>query len=154
MIAPGTHAPDFTLKDSFGRDRSLSGLLTQGALILYFYPADFTPGCTAEACTLRDLQTEIRRAGLTVVGVSPQSEDSHRRFKEQHKLPFTLLSDPDKKVIKLYDVDGPLGFGVRRATFLLDQRGVIQDAVLADFRISRHEEFVRRAAALRRGGDQ
>jgi peroxiredoxin Q/BCP len=150
MLSPGIRAPEFTLKDQNGRDQSLNALLRDGALILYFYPADFTPGCTAEACTLRDLQTDILRAGLHVVGVSPQDQDSHKRFKEKHSLPFTLLSDPEKKVIRLYDVDGPLGFGVRRATFLIDQRGTIKDSVLADFRIQRHEEFVRRAVAVRR----
>lgn len=152
MLTPGTRAPDFSLEDESGRIRSLRELLGGGALILYFYPADFTPGCTAEACSLRDLHTDIRRAGLQVAGVSPQDSASHRRFKDQYKLPFTLLSDPDKRVIRLYDVDGPLGFGVRRGTYLIDQQGTIQDAVLADFRIGRHEEFVRKASALRRAG--
>jgi peroxiredoxin Q/BCP len=122
-----------------------------GPLILYFYPADFTPGCTKEACDLRDLHTKILSAGLKVVGISPQSPESHRRFREQHSLPFTLLSDEDKAVIRSYDVDGPLGIGVRRATFLLDAKGKIVDAVLADLRISRHQEFVQKAIAAREG---
>lgn len=150
MLSAGNRAPDFALRDHSGREQSLAALLANGPLILYFYPADFTPGCTAEACSLRDLQTDIQRAGLRVVGVSPQSVESHQRFREKYSLTFTLLSDPDKKVIKQYDVDGPLGFGVRRGTFLIDQRGVIQDAVLADFRIGRHENFVRRAVEVRR----
>ena len=82
------------------------------------------------------------------MGVSPQDADSHRRFREQHRLPFTLLSDADKSVIRMYDVDGPLGFGVRRATFLIDQARYIRDAVRADFRIGEHEAFVSRAIAL------
>jgi peroxiredoxin Q/BCP len=150
MLSPGTQAPDFTLEDQFGRETSLTALLRDGPLILYFYPADFTPGCTAEACMLRDLQTDIQRAGLRVVGISPQDRDSHSRFRQQHNLPFQLLSDPMKHVVKLYDVDGPLGFGVRRGTYLVDQHGRIEDAVLADFRISRHEEFIRKAVAMRR----
>ena len=150
MLKPGDRAPEFTLQDQLGRERSLTSLLGDGALILYFYPADFTPGCTAEACTLRDLHADIQRAGLRVVGVSPQYPQSHRKFRDKYNLPFTLLSDPDKTVIKMYDVDGPLGLGVRRATFLVDQGRVIQDAVLADFRIGRHEEFVRKAVALRK----
>lgn len=150
MLKPSDRAPEFTLQDQDGRERSLTALLGDGALILYFYPADFTPGCTAEACTLRDLHADIRRAGLRVVGVSPQFPQSHRKFRDKYHLPFTLLSDPDKTVIEMYDVDGPLGIGVRRATFLVDQSRVILDAVLADFRIARHEEFVRKAVALRK----
>lgn len=149
MLTPGERAPEFTLPDQDNRERSLTSLLGDGPLILYFYPADFTPGCTAEACTLRDLHTEIQHAGLRVVGVSPQEPESHRRFRDKYTLPFTLLSDPDKTVIRMYDVNGPLGIGVRRATYLVDQARMIQDAVLADFRIGRHEEFVRNAVALR-----
>lgn len=148
MLKPGDRAPEFTLPDQDGRERSLTSLLGDGALILYFYPADFTPGCTAEACILRDLHADIQRAGLRVVGISPQPPESHRQFREKYHLPFTLLSDPEKAVIRMYDVDGPLGIAVRRATYLVDQGRMIQDAVLADFRISRHEEFVRNAVAL------
>ncbi len=150
MLTPGSRAPEFTLPDQNGRDRSLTSLLSDGSLILYFYPADFTPGCTAEACSLRDLHTDIQRAGLRVVGVSPQSVESHKRFAQKYGLKFTLLADPGKTVIKMYDVDGPLGIAVRRATFLIDQGRIVQDAVMADFRIGRHEEFVRKAVELRR----
>ena len=149
MLKPGERAPEFTLPDQDSRDRSLTSLLGDGPLILYFYPADFTPGCTAEACTLRDLHTDILHAGLRVVGISPQAPESHRRFREKYSLQFTLLSDRDKTVIKMYEVNGPLGVGVRRATYLIDQARTIQDAVLADFRIGRHEDFVRNAVALR-----
>lgn len=149
MIESGSLAPDFELPDQDEQPQKLSKLLQQGALILYFYPADFTPGCTQEACSLRDLHDEILRAGLKVVGVSPQDAASHRRFRERHSLPFTLLSDVDKSVIKAYGVDGPLGIGVRRATFLIDRGRKVLDAVLADLRISRHEEFVRRAVQAR-----
>jgi thioredoxin-dependent peroxiredoxin len=127
---------------------SLSNLLRRGPLILYFYPADFTPGCTREACAIRDLHTEIEQSGLEVAGVSPQSPDSHLRFREKHRLPFTLLSDPDKFVIRMYDLQGPLGIGVRRGTYLIDQARYIRSAVLADFRISLHEDFIHKAVAL------
>jgi peroxiredoxin Q/BCP len=153
MLKPGERAPEFTLPDQDSRERSLTSLLGDGPLILYFYPADFTPGCTAEACTLRDLHTEIQHAGLRVVGVSPQAPESHRRFREKYSLPFTLLSDRDKTVVRMYEVDGPLGIGVRRATFLIDQGRIVQDAVLADFRIGRHEQFVRNAVALRQSAE-
>jgi peroxiredoxin Q/BCP len=148
MLTPGERAPEFTLPDQDERDTSLTTLLQRGSLILYFYPADFTPGCTREACTIRDLHAGIQRVGLTVVGISPQDPATHRRFREQYQLPFVLLSDTDKAVIRMYDVNGPLGFGVRRATFLIDQARHIRDAVLADFRIDAHAGFIARAVAL------
>lgn len=148
MLAAGQRAPEFTLPDQDERDVSLTSLLNRGPLVLYFYPADFTPGCTREACLVRDLHHEIRQIGLQVVGVSPQSPESHRRFRERHSLPFTLLSDVDKAVIRMYGVNGPLGFGVRRATFLIEPSRLIRDAVLADFRITDHEAFIRKALIL------
>ena len=151
MLTSGEKAPDFTLPDQDGRKRRLCELIDGRPLILYFYPADFTPGCTREACDLRDLHTRILASGLRVVGVSPQSPESHRRFREEHSLPFTLLSDEDKAATKAFDVDGPLGIGVRRATFLIDGKQRIVDAVLADLRIGRHQEFVERAIAAREG---
>lgn len=148
MLAIGARAPEFTLPDADGQATSLSNLLRDGPLVLYFYPADFTPGCTREACQIRDLHSDVVAAGLTVAGVSPQSPESHRAFREKYKLPFTLLADVDRFVIKMYGVQGPLGFGVRRATFLIDQARRIEDAVMADFRIGEHEAFVRKAVAL------
>lgn len=149
MLKAGSKAPEFVLQDSDGNDVSLSDLLADGPLILYFYPADFTPGCTKEACSIRDLHKDIQAVGLRVAGVSPQDPESHSRFQDEHKLPFTLLCDPDKVAIKMYDVDGPFGVAVRRATFLIKQDRTISDAVLADIRIGRHEEFIRKAIMLR-----
>lgn len=148
MLAIGARAPEFTLPDADGQATSLSNLLRDGPLILYFYPADFTPGCTREACQIRDLHAELDAAGLKVAGVSPQSPESHRAFREKYKLPFTLLSDVDRFVTKMYGVQGPFGFGVRRATFLIDQARHVEDAIVADFRIGEHEAFVRKAVAL------
>jgi peroxiredoxin Q/BCP len=147
MLAPGNRAPDFTAPDQKNEPLSLSGLLKNGPLILYFYPADFTPGCTWEACALRDLHAQLLAARVTVAGVSPQAADSHAAFAAKYALPFTLLCDPDKVLIKAYDVRGPLGFGVRRASFLINTAGMIEDAVLADLRIGRHEAFFRKVAA-------
>ena len=149
MIKAGERAPEFTLPDETGSDRSLTGLLSAGPIVLYFYPADFTPGCTRQACILRDLHAEIDSAGLRVVGVSPQSPNSHARFKAKYQLPFVLLSDEQKTVIKMYGVNGPLGIGVRRASYLIDASRRVRDAVLADFMIARHAEFVRKAIMLR-----
>ena len=148
MLAVGDRAPEFTLPDQDERDVPLTSLLNQGPLVLYFYPADFTPGCTKEACIFRDLHSELTNAGMNVAGISPQSPESHRRFREKYHLPFRLLSDPEKAVIRMYDVNGPLGLLVRRATYLIDPGRVIRGAVLADLRIAEHEAFIRRALAL------
>ena len=148
MLDIGGRAPEFTLPDHTGQVVSLSTLLRSGPLILYFYPADFTPGCTKEACSIRDLHTAIQEAGLNVAGVSPQAPETHRKFREKYQLPFTLLSDTEKIVIKMYDVLGPLGLGVRRGTYLIDPARKIRSAVLADFRIGLHEDFIRKAVAL------
>jgi len=149
MLDAGAKAPEFLLNDHEGKETSLSDLLQSGPLILYFYPADFTPGCTKEACSIRDIHNDIQSVGLQVAGVSPQDEDSHRRFREEHQLPFILLSDPEKIAIKMYEVDGPFGVGVRRATFLISQDRKIQDAMMADVRVGRHEEFIKKAVILR-----
>ncbi|MBV8784571.1 MAG: peroxiredoxin [Gammaproteobacteria bacterium] len=154
MLPMGGRAPEFTLPDQDERNVSLSTLLRPGALILYFYPADFTPGCTREACAIRDLHAQILQVGLEVAGISPQSPESHRKFREKYQLPFTLLSDVEKFVIRMYNVQGPLGFGVRRATYLIDQARYVRAAVLADFRINEHAEFIRRAIALSAGGNR
>jgi peroxiredoxin Q/BCP len=98
---------------------------------------------------LRDTNTEIERAGLRVVGISPQSPQSHSKFKAKYKLPFVLLSDEQKTVIKMYGVNGPLGIGVRRATYLIDASRRVRDVLLADFMIGRHADFVRKAIMLR-----
>jgi peroxiredoxin Q/BCP len=149
MIKADERAPEFTLPDETGKDRSLTELLSAGAIVLYFYPADFTPGCTRQACMLRDLHTDILSAGLRVVGISPQSPKTHAKFKAKYQLPFVLLSDEHKTVIKMYGVNGPLGIGVRRATYLVDGSRRVRDVVLADFRIGRHSDFVRKAVMLR-----
>jgi peroxiredoxin Q/BCP len=154
MLKAGERAPEFTLPDETSTDRSLTQLLSLGAIVLYFYPADFTPGCTRQACVLRDLHTEIESAGLRVVGISPQSPASHAKFRAKYQLPFVLLSDQHKAVIKMYGVDGPLGLGVRRASYLVDGGRRIRDVVLADFMIGRHADFVRKAILLRAANPQ
>ena len=152
MLKAGERAPEFTLPDETGTDRSLTELLSTGAIILYFYPADFTPGCTRQACAFRDLHAEIQKAALRVVGISPQKPESHAKFREKHRIPYVLLSDEHKTVIKMYGLNGPLGIGVRRATYLIDGSRRVRDAVLADFMIRRHTDFVRKAIVLRTAG--
>ena len=149
MLKIGSKAPEFVLANDRGGETSLTELLRDGPLVLYFYPADFTPGCTREACSIRDIHDDIQAVGLNVAGISPQDTASHERFRDKHELPFILLSDPDKVAVKMYDVDGPFGVGVRRATFLINQDRTIQDAVLADVRIGLHQEFIEKAIVLR-----
>jgi peroxiredoxin Q/BCP len=148
MLDSPDKAPEFTLPDQDGHDVSLTALLKDGPAILFFYPADFTPGCTREVCSIRDLHREISHAGLTVAGISPQSPESHRRFREKHNLPFTLLADETKEVIKMFGVNGPLGFWVQRVTYLVDQNRMIRSRVKAHFSIAEHEDFVRKAILI------
>ena len=150
MLAVGARAPEFTLPDQDGRDTSLTTLLNHGTLVLFFYPADFTPGCTREACSIRDIHRELTRAGLNVAGISPQSPESHRRFREKHGLPFTLLSDETKEVIKMFGVNGPLGFWVQRVTYLVDSNRAILGRVKAHFSIAEHEAFIKQAIEARK----
>ena len=149
MLNVGDVAPEFILPDENGNEVSLTERLQQSAVILYFYPADFTPGCTREACAIRDIHSDIQSVGLEVIGISPQDAESHKRFKEEHDLPFTLICDPDKVAIRMYDADGPMGFGVRRITYLVSQGQRIQGALCADLKIGKHEEFIKRAIVLR-----
>jgi peroxiredoxin Q/BCP len=150
MLATGTQAPAFALLDDEDHLCKLQDVLKKGPLILYFYPADFTPGCTREACSLRDLHDDLVATGLTVLGVSPQSTESHRRFRAKHKLPFNLLSDPDKTVIKAYDSDGPFGISVRRTSYLIGSDGRIRDGLVADFGVKEHTKFFQQAIDLKR----
>ena len=142
MLDVGDIAPDFVLLRDGGESVSLDELLADGPLILFFYPADFTPGCTAEACDIRDIYPDIKAANASVVGVSPQSIGTHQRFKSTFNLPFPLLADPEKAVIKGFGVNGPIGFGVRRATFLINEEKCIVHRVVADFLIKRHSRFI------------
>lgn len=144
MLRIGNTAPDFELKDQFGSIVTLDQLVTNGDLILYFYPADFSPVCTAEACAFRDNYIGVSGVGAQVVGVSPQGVDSHRRFSNSFAIPFPLLADPRKRVIRAYGVDGPLGFGVRRATFLIDGSKVVRNRVVSDLFVGTHADLLKK----------
>jgi peroxiredoxin Q/BCP len=102
----GDKAPDFEAKDDSGSGVTLYEALKNGPVVLYFYPKDETPGCTAEACSFRDNWSDIKGLGASVYGVSSDSVESHRKFKEHRSLPFTLLSDPGKSIRKLYGATG------------------------------------------------
>ncbi len=127
----GERAPEFELMDDEGNLRKLSDYRGQ-TIVLYFYPRDNTPGCTKEACSFRDAYADFREAGVEVIGISPDSEQSHAKFKSKYELPFTLLADPDRSVCKAYGVWGPKKMagreyeGVYRTTFVIDPDGVIK----------------------------
>ena len=142
MLDVGDTAPDFELAGKHGEVITLDDLLSKGPLFLYFYPADFTSVCTAEACEIRDRHQDLRAVGANVVGVSPQRESSHDRFRDRYDLPFPLLDDRQKEVIRAYGVNGPMGLGVRRVTFLINPDKKIANRVVADFRVKRHMNLI------------
>ncbi len=120
-------APDFSLNDQDDNQRTLKDFAGKW-LVLYFYPKDDTPGCTVEACSLRDANDNLIKAGAFVVGISRDDEDSHRKFKAKHQLNFTLLSDPTKKTIVAYGSWGKKMFGkegILRKTFIINPKGEI-----------------------------
>lgn len=123
-------ATDFTLPDQDGNDVTLSSLRGQ-KVVLYFYPRDNTPGCTKEACSLRDSFPDLRGLNATVIGISPDSVESHKKFAEKHALPFTLLSDKERTVMQAYGaygekkLYGKVTVGVIRTTFLIDEDGKV-----------------------------
>ena len=131
ILTEGTKAPDFTLTDKEGHPVSLSDYAGR-RVVLYFYPKDNTPGCTREACAFAAAYEGFRAKDVAVIGISRDSEASHRKFAEKYHLPFLILSDPDTTVIKAYDVwqekklYGKIGFGVMRATYIIGADGVIQ----------------------------
>ena len=132
-LAPGDQAPDFTLPDADGRQVSLSALRGQ-RVIIYFYPAAMTPGCTKEACDFRDSRQDLSEAGFAVLGISPDSPAKLAKFAEREGLTFPLLSDPDKTVLKAYGaygekmLYGKKSVGVIRSTFVIGADGAIERA--------------------------
>ena len=127
MLQIGDVAPQFSLKTGDGDVFSLADLKGEKALVLYFYPKDDTPGCTAEACSFRDQYEDFKDLGAEVIGISSDSEASHQKFTQKHRLPFPLLADTDGKVRKLYEVPRALlGLLPGRVTFVIDKNGVLQ----------------------------
>ncbi|MBC6990269.1 MULTISPECIES: peroxiredoxin [Hymenobacter] len=127
MLQVGDKAPDFTLKTTSGDSFRLSEQRGKRNIVLYFYPKDDTPGCTAEACSFRDQYEDFQELGAEVVGVSSDSEASHQKFTQKHRLPFPLLADEGGKVRKLYEVPRVLlGILPGRVTFVIDKHGVIR----------------------------
>jgi len=150
-VAEGRPAPEFSLTSDSGDTITLSSL-KGSAVVLYFYPKDDTPGCTAQACGIRDAWGDFERAGATVLGVSPDGETSHVKFKEKYELPFTLLADPDHAVAEEYGVwvekrnYGKTYMGVQRSTFVIDATGKVAK-VMRNVKPDTHAEKVLGALA-------
>lgn len=134
MLQAGTIAPDFNEKDQSGQLVSLSSFRGK-KVVLYFYPKDDTPGCTAEACSFRDHYESLSSKGFVVIGVSPDNEKKHAKFVEKYALPFTLIADTEKNVAMAYGVWGRKKFmgkeydGILRTTFVIDEQGVIEKVI-------------------------
>ncbi|MCF4968971.1 peroxiredoxin [Nostoc sp. CMAA1605] len=125
-IKVGDTAPDFTLPNQNGSTVSLSDFRGKKSVVLYFYPKDETPGCTAESCAFRDQYEVFQGVGAEVIGVSGDSSESHQRFAAKYNLPFTLLSDKGDKVRKLYGATAAFGLFPGRVTYVIDQQGTVQ----------------------------
>ncbi len=151
MVAEGDPAPDFTLTSDAGEDVSLSDFRGR-PVVLYFYPRDDTPGCTTQACGLRDAYDELERAGAVVLGVSPDKPRRHAKFKEKYRLPFTLLADTEHEVADRYGTWGEKRYqgrtyiGVKRTTFVVAPDGTVAK-VMPDVKPASHAEDVLRALA-------
>jgi peroxiredoxin Q/BCP len=134
LVEEGAPAPDFTLTSDAGERVKLSELRGK-PVVLYFYPKDDTPGCTAQACGIRDVYSDFRQRGAIVLGVSPDDEASHVKFREKYSLPFTLLADPDHEVAEEYGVwkernmYGKKSMGIERSTFVIDAEGNVSKAM-------------------------
>ncbi|HQH18609.1 MAG TPA: thioredoxin-dependent thiol peroxidase [Bacteroidales bacterium] len=134
MLQKGDKAPDFKGTDENGKIITLSHFKGK-KLVLYFYPKDQTPGCTAEACDLRDHYPLLLKQGYDVIGISADDEKSHQKFIEKNKLPFSLIADTDKKIIMAYGVWGLKKFmgkeyeGILRTTFIIDEEGIIEEVI-------------------------
>jgi peroxiredoxin Q/BCP len=133
----GQPAPEFTLSDQNGGSVSLSSL-KGGWVVVYFYPKDDTPGCTAESCSFRDSFEEFTDAGAKVVGISSDSVESHKAFATKHNLPFTLLADTDGSVRKAFGVGKTLGLIPGRVTYVIDPEGVVRHKFSSQFKPKSH----------------
>lgn len=154
MLKEGDKAPEFSLKDSNGNTVSLKNFHGK-KVVLYFYPKDDTPGCTKEACSFRDNLPEFGKLNAVVLGLSADNEQSHQKFASKYDLPFTLLSDPDKKVIQEYDVwkeknmYGKKSMGIERTTFIIDENGRIMK-IFPKVKVDGHVEEVKEAIGMRK----
>ena len=144
----GDTIPNFIAKDTNGSDFDIATIVGHKPLVIYFYPKDNTPGCTAQACSFRDQYEDFKDLGAEVIGISSDSVSSHQQFTRQFKLPFILLSDSDKKIRKLFGVPtGMFGLIPGRVTYVTDKNGVVQmifDSMLATKHIPKALEAIKK----------
>jgi len=144
----GDSIPSFKAKDTNGDDFDSQNLVGHKPLVIYFYPKDNTPGCTTQACSFRDQYEDFKDLGAEVIGISSDSVESHQKFSKQYKLPFILLSDPDKKIRKLFGVpSGMFGLLPGRVTYVTDKKGqiiMIFDSMMASKHIPKALEAVKK----------
>jgi peroxiredoxin Q/BCP len=139
-IAVGDKAPPFTASAHTGQPVSLADFLGKQVVVLYFYPRDGTPTCTAQACGFRDAYADFTAAGAVVIGISGNSIESHRQFADQRRLPFLLISDQDGALRKAFGVPKLLGFVPGRTTYVIDKEGVVRHKFTAHFKAHPHIE--------------
>ncbi|MEN0020253.1 MAG: peroxiredoxin [Planctomycetota bacterium] len=148
MLKAGDKAPMFEAEADDGSTFRVADALQRGPVVVFFYPGDFTPLCTKQVCMVRDDFSQLKQAGVTVVGVNPASAAKHGKFSAAHSLPFPLLADAGKQLAKAFGATGPLGLGTRRVSFLIGTDGVVVDAVESNLGLGKHEELLKRAATL------
>ena len=140
-VQEGMKAPAFEAQDQNGTLVRLVDFQGKSSVVLYFYPKDDTPGCTAQACSLRDGFAALKAAGAVILGVSADTSQSHKAFAEKFHLPFSILADPDKRIIGAYGVKMPLLGFAKRVTFLIDRQGIVRK-VITDTRTKDHDQQV------------
>ena len=138
MLKTGATAPNFTATLDDGRPFELASFRGSKNVVLYFYPKDFTAGCTAQACSFRDNYDAISEFDALIFGVSGDSETTHASFKEKHELPFPLIADPGRLAHELYEATGLIPWMTPRLTYVIDKAGVIRAAIRHDFRVQQH----------------
>lgn len=138
MLKVGVTAPDFTATLDDGSAFELSNFRSEKNVVLYFYPKDFTAGCTAQACAFRDNYDPISGYDALIFGVSGDSERTHASFKARHELPFPLITDPGREVHRLYEATGLIPWMTPRLTYVIDKAGVIRAVIRHDYRVHQH----------------
>ena len=153
MLKPGDQAPPFGGRDQRGDDVRSEALLAKGPVVLYFYPRDFTAGCTKQACSFRDAFEDLTGLGASIVGVSIDDGETHAKFAGKHRLPFSLISDSDRALAKAYGITRPLGLGAARVTFVIGTDGRIRGAFHHELSMGKHVEDAR-ALLTRMSGER
>jgi peroxiredoxin Q/BCP len=153
MLGAGDHVEDFELQDQDGRNRRLSDLLADGPVVLFFYPAALTFGCTKESCHFRDLAAEFAAVGAVRVGISADKVDKQHRFAERHGFDYPLLSDPERTVARAFGVTEGFKLGpVKRATFVIDQDRTVLQVFSSELRFASHADSALELLRARRPG--